>query len=287
MGTTTVLAAGTRVVGEFESDADLVLSGSIDGRLRVQRDLRIMAEAVVDGEVDAERIVVLGRVSGSLHGRRSIEICPGAHVDGDVFTPQIRVHEGVVLNAQVHMSGPPTPPRHYLLPAMLKSYEHVPEESMEEAERAAETLLNALGFELETRAPHADKSGVLRPIFRSREPVPYKRLQENVAKLARVLRSAAGDGDVVPREELPQATGASGAQELAHALSRMRRAALVLGPVAVTHFDENPGARHLAVYERTNTLPEAVGGEPPDPAALLMSLQQAQHEILDEIDRTS
>ena len=282
-GATTVLAAGTRVVGEFESDADLVLSGVINGRLRVERDLRVMAEATIDGDVEAERIVVMGTVTGTLNGLRSIEICPGAQVTGDVYTPQIRVHEGVVLNAQVHMSGPPAPPRHYLLPALLKSYQHVPVEAMEATERAAETLLGALGFELETRAEQPDKSGVLRPIFRSKEAVPYTKLRDNVATLARVMRSAAGDADPALRDSLPQATGAAGAQELANALSRLRRAALVVGPVAMTHFEENPGAQHLAVYERTNSFPEARGAVPPDPATLLMSLQKAQRELLDEI----
>jgi cytoskeletal protein CcmA (bactofilin family) len=271
------------VVGEFESNADLVLSGTINGHLRVQRDLRIMSEATVDGEVEAERIMVMGTVTGTLTGLRSIEICSGAVVTGDVVTPRIQVHEGVLLNANVHMAGPPAPPRHYLLPALLKSYAQAPQQAMEETERAAETLLGALGFELETRAQRVDKSGTLRPIFRSRDAVPYRKLRENVAKLARVLRSAAGDADPALRAEMPQGTGASGARELANALSRLRRAALVVGPVAMTRFDENPGAQHLAVYERTNSLPEAIGGPPPDPAGLLMSLQQAQHDILNEI----
>ncbi len=126
---------------------------------------------------------------------------------------------------------------------------------------------------------------MLRPIFRSREPVAYRKLQENVSKLAKVLRSAAGDADATLRDELPQATGAAGARELASALSRLRRAALVVGPIAMTRFDENPGTRHLAVYERTNSLPEPSGGQTPDPAALLVSLQKAQHEILDELGR--
>lgn len=285
-GSTTVLAAGTSVVGEFESNADLVLSGTVNGRLRIGRDLRIMAEANVDGDVVAERIVVMGTVSGTLQGHHSVEICAGAMVTGDVVTPRIRVHEGVILNAKVHMAGPPTAPRHYLLPALLKTYSGAPERAMEETERAAETLLGALGFELQTRAKRVDKTGALRPIFRSREAVPYGRLRENVATLARVLRSAAGDSDPAPPAELPQATGAAGARELANALSRLRRAALVVGPVAVTRFDENPGERHLAVYERANSLPEPIGREAPDPGALLMSLQQTQHEILNEIGRS-
>ena len=285
LGDPTFLAAGTRVVGEFEADGNLVLSGTINGRLRVERDLRIMAEAVVEGEVEAARIVVTGTVTGTLNGLRSVELCPGAQVNGDIVTPRIQVHEGVILNAQVHMAGPPTPPRHYLLPALLKTYAPVPDQAMEDTRRAAETLLGALGFELETREQRADKTGTLRPIFRSREPVPYRKLRENVQTLVRVLRSAADGADSVLRTELPQATGAAGARELAGALSRLRRAAVVVGPVAVTHFDENPGAQHLAVYERTNSFPEAVAGQPPDPAALLMSLQQAQHEILDEIGR--
>ncbi len=278
-GVATVLSAGTRAVGELHSTEDLVLAGAFEGRLCVQRSLRIMPEARVEGDVEAERILVLGRTQGSLHAEQRIEIRAGARVWGEIVAPQIRVHEGVILNARVHMSGPPGPARHYLLPALLRAYDATSLDSLEPAEQATEKLLRELGFELETRAERADRSGALRPIFRSREPMPYKKLRERLAHLEQALRAASG---AAPAAAEPlQGTGTAGALELAQALGGLRRAAFAVGPVALTRLDENPGALRLAIRERRKALPEPP--ESPDPASLLLYLQKLQHELLDDL----
>ena len=349
--TTTVLAAGTRAVGELESNEDLVLCGSFKGRLRVQRALRVMPEAYAEGDLQAESVLVMGRVEGTVQAATRVEIRPGAVVSGEVFTPQIRVHEGVILNAQVRMSAPvagmgvgvqptrsvqaapagtavpvaggpavqaaatpalsPTPPaaaiapsapaapvapavsgaaadvnvsgappgpaRHYLLPALLKTYDSVPLADVESAERAAEDLLRPLGFELETRSQRPDKRGILRPIFRSAEALPYGKLRERMDRVASVLRSVATPAAEEADDAPLQTTG--GARDLALALGRLRRVALVVGPVALTRFEENPGARHMAVYVRRDSLPD----EAPDPGQLLVALQKVQQELLAEL----
>ena len=291
---TTVLSPGTRAMGELHSVDDLVLSGIFEGKLRVEKSLRILPEARIDGDVVAESILVLGRMQGTLHAQNRIEIRAGAIVGGEVTAPQIVVYEGVILNAKVHMTGPVPgavpapvpvpmavpvtmgPPRTYLLPTLLRSYGEIPREEMEEAERATESFMRSMGFELETRAERADRSGALRPIFRSREPVPYMRLRESMQLMEHALRAATASD---PLDPPVQGTGAAGAREVASALGRMRRAALVVGPVALTHLDENPGASHLAVRRRT--LPEAAPTDSPDPASLLVSLQKLQRELLD------
>ena len=283
VGVATVLAAGTRAVGELHSSEDLVLAGSFEGRLRVDRALRIMPEARLQGEVQAERILVLGRTQGSLHAHDRIEIKPGAVVTGEVVAPQIRIHEGVILNAKVHMSGPVGPPRHYLLPTLLKSYGEVAREDLEQAEQAAENFLRGMGFDLETRAEKADRSGALRPIFRCREPLPYPKLRERLQRVEQALRAASAPAAPGANPEAPlQGTGTGGAREVAQALGRLRRAALVVGPVALVRLDENPGDLHLSVRVR-RTLPEGAGVDGPDPASLLLSLQKLQHELLDEL----
>jgi cytoskeletal protein CcmA (bactofilin family) len=285
-GTATVLGAGTRIVGELDSSEDLVLAGAFEGTLRVQRALRIMPEANVQGEIDAERVLVLGRVQGRLHARERVEIRTGAVVSGDIVAPDIRVHEGVVLNANVRMSGPPAPPRQYLVPALLRSYDKVPSEKLEAAERAAEGFLRSHGFELETRAKRPDRSGTLRPIFRSREPLPYDELKRQLEQVELALQSAVStaDGSLHPQATGLQGTGTSGARELAQALAGMRRAAWAVGPVAVTRFEENPGTMHLAVHVRRGSMPQQPKpGDAPDPAHLLTSLQKVQHELLDDL----
>ena len=371
VGVATVLSAGTRAVGELHSQEDLVLSGSFEGRLFVERALRIMPEARVEGEVRAERILVLGHTQGKLYAQQRIEIKPGAVVSGEVVAPQIRIHEGVILNARVHMSGPGTvappfaaptagiptpqaaptaapapatpaapasgwasapttrampqrdpgprevpgagtgvdpvsasrplpspgiaaawssvpeptvvtavpalgPPRRYLVPALLRSLGDAPHEDIEHAERVTEHFLRGLGFELETRAAHPDRTGALRPIFRSTEPVPYATLRERLQRLEQALRAAVESGPEPPL----QGTGTSGAHDVAMAMARLRRAALVVGPVALVRRDDNPGDLHLSVRVRR---PDPQAADNPDPASLLLSLQKMQHELLDDL----
>jgi hypothetical protein len=163
------------------------------------------------------------------------------------------------------------------LPALLKTYDAAALEDVEGVEHAAEVLLRAIGFELETRARHPDKRGILRPIFRSAEPMQYGKLRERMERVVTALQSVATPA---LEEEAPlQATGAAGARELAQALARLRRVALVVGPVALTSFEENAGAHRVAVYVRRNSLPD----DPPDPGQLLISLQKLQQELLAEL----
>lgn len=306
LGVATVLSAGTRAVGEMHAKEDLVLAGSFEGRLLVERALRIMPEARLDGEVRAERILVLGHTQGKLLAQQRIEIKAGAVVTGEVAAPQIRIHEGVILNARVHMSGAAAPAgaaaeaaaprgaraevavrtaapaagpsRHYLLPALLRSSDDTPREDIEQAERATEKFLRSLGFELETRAARPDRTGSLRPIFRCAEPMPYATLRERLQNVEEALRFAAAASSEPPL----QGTGTAGAHEVALALARLRRAALVVGPVALLRADENPGDLHLAVRVQ-RPLPETSAADSPDPASLLLSLQKIQHELLDEL----
>ena len=155
---------------------------------------------------------------------------------------------------------------------------NAPNEDIEHAERATENLLRGLGFELETRAARPDRTGSLRPIFRSAEPLPYAALRERLQRLEQALRFAASETAEPPL----QGTGTSHAHEVATALARLRHAALVVGPVALVRRDENPGDLHLAVRVR-QPLPEPNASDNPDPASLLLSLQKMQHELMDEL----
>jgi cytoskeletal protein CcmA (bactofilin family) len=284
-GVATVLSAGTRATGELHSTEDVVLVGSFEGKLRIERSLRVMPEARIDGEVQAERILVLGTTDGLLHATQRIEMRAGAVVSGEVVAPQIRMQEGVILNARVHMSGPPGPSRHYLLPTYLRIYDDATPQELEEAEQATEKFLRQHGFELEARAEHADASGALRPIFRSRDALNYRTLRERLSRVESALRAATESSAGPGASESPlQGTGSAGAAEVVQALSRLRRAALAVGPVAMTRLDENPGERHLALRLPPSPLPEGTAGESPDPGSLLVSLQKLQREILHDLE---
>ncbi len=73
-----LLAAGTRIVGDIETEGALILSGVISGNGRVTGELSIAPEAHWQGDVSARSAVVAGRITGSIAVSEKIEIAATA-----------------------------------------------------------------------------------------------------------------------------------------------------------------------------------------------------------------
>jgi len=162
---------------------------------------------------------------------------------------------------------------------------------------AAEGLLRDFGFEPEVRTERVTAgTQTLRPIFRSRDPLPYSHLRERLRSLEEILQSvsAAEPGrerrfGVLSRRsdkdgEPLQTTGADGARALLDAMAQLHNATLMLGPVIVTRLEEDRGAR-LTVRAREDSLPaeNVAQGGAPEPGALLLSLQKVQTEVVQDL----
>lgn len=284
--TSTVFSAGTRIVGMLESVENIVLAGTVEGNIRTDRSVHLTPESVVHGDIDAAEVLVMGHVEGEIRASQRIEIRSGATVNGKILAPQVRVQEGVVLNAEVRMSGPDAAQRHYLLPTLLKSYDRTPNpQALEGAERAAETFLRTLGFEVETRTRTNEKTDTIRPIYRLREPIGYPQLRKRLSEVERVFQQAVeSNGKDAAPGALDATTGANGARELVAALGKLRSAALLVGPVIVTRFESEAGTPKVVVRLRPDSMPEHIGPKAPDPSALLISMQRVQTEVVQSLD---
>jgi len=287
--TATVFSAGTRIVGTLESVENIILAGTVEGNIRTERSVHLTPESVVRGDIDAAEVLVLGHVEGEIRASQRIEIRAGATVNGRILAPQVRVHEGVVLNAEVRMSGPDAEQRHYLLPTLLKSYDrNTNAQELETAERATEHFLRSLGFEVETRPRTSDKTDTIRPIYRFREPIGYPQLRKRLSEVERVFQEAVTGGDKNGSHgTLEATTGADGARELVDALARLRSAALIVGPVIVTRFESEGTPPRLSVRLRPDSMPEHIGPKAPDPSSLLISMQRVQSEVVQSLDAAS
>lgn len=285
--TATVFSSGTRIVGTLESIENIVLAGAVEGNIRTERSVHLTPESRVHGNIDAAEVLVLGEVEGEIHATQRIEIRAGAIVSGKILAPQVRIHEGVILNAEVRMSGPDTAQRHYLLPTLLKTYDrNTNPQALEEAERAAERLLQSLGFEMETRPRTTDKTDTVRPIYRLREPMGYPQLRKHLGEVERVLQGLSEEIADTPPGAVDATTGADSKRQLAAALANLRSAALLVGPVVVTRF-ETDGKPKLSVRVRPDSLPDHSAAGTPDPSQLLMSMQRVQTEVVQSLDATA
>jgi cytoskeletal protein CcmA (bactofilin family) len=279
----TIVSAAARLSGDLVTDEDVVLAGAFEGALRTTRTLQITPTGSLQGEAHAESVLVLGRVEGPIHAVDRVELQAGCFVQGDLSAQRVRIHDDAVFNGRCSIAGPEAARRQYLVPAVLQTFGAAPSpQALTAVQDAAAALLRGFGFDLEVRAERSGNGPqALRPIFRSREPMPYARLREQLRSLEVALQQASDAESPSKNTGEPlQTTGLDGARALLAALAQLRDSALMLGPVIVTRFEAERGPR-LAVRVRQDSLPPVAPAEgaAPDPSALLLSLQKAQTEV--------
>ena len=101
----TILARGTRVNGDVQSEGVLQIEGRIEGTVRSSTRVFITASGEIVGDVHAAEVVVAGTVRGNLHGGERIELQAGGAVNGDVVAPKVAVLEGAVFNGLLQMEA--------------------------------------------------------------------------------------------------------------------------------------------------------------------------------------
>lgn len=100
-GTPSLLASGTRVVGDVETPGALMLGGSVRGDGQVRGELSISADAHWHGEVHAISAVVAGQVIGAIVIAERIEIAATAVIRGRVSARSIAMARGATIDGDV------------------------------------------------------------------------------------------------------------------------------------------------------------------------------------------
>jgi cytoskeletal protein CcmA (bactofilin family) len=100
-----LLAAGCRVVGDFQFTDGLRLDGSIQGDIIGLPDapsILVIAEtAEVNGGITADHVIVNGAVHGSVHARHMLELQPKARITGDVTYRLLEMHKGASIDGKL------------------------------------------------------------------------------------------------------------------------------------------------------------------------------------------
>ena len=100
---TSVIAPGMKVVGDLETSGILKIDGTVQGSIRGARQVMLGRTGVIQGDVQAEEVVLGGRVIGTVTATERVEIQSNSVIEGDVHTRSIVVFEGGLLNGNVRM----------------------------------------------------------------------------------------------------------------------------------------------------------------------------------------
>ena len=105
-GGVTILTAGCHFSGKLYCRGATRIGGTIEGQVIAEGLLVIEDEAVINGDIQAEEIVVHGRIEGKVEGRRRVELCATADMQADVETPSLVIHDEALFNGKTTMKRP-------------------------------------------------------------------------------------------------------------------------------------------------------------------------------------
>ena len=100
-----LIAQGTRIEGNLKFTEGLRIDGEVLGNISASAEqpsiLVISEAATVQGEVQADHVIINGSVRGPVHARELLELQPKARIEGDVNYKALEMHQGAVIAGQL------------------------------------------------------------------------------------------------------------------------------------------------------------------------------------------
>jgi cytoskeletal protein CcmA (bactofilin family) len=94
---------GVSVEGKIVITGTFRVDGQVKGSITSENSLLLGENSQVEGQVDANDVIIAGRFDGSIFAKERVEIQPKGVVTGEVHTPCLIIHSGGVLDGQCHM----------------------------------------------------------------------------------------------------------------------------------------------------------------------------------------
>jgi len=99
----TVIGAGITIEGEISSDEELVVQGTIRGKLDAREGVTVEVGGTVEADITAGPLTVAGSVTGNITSTDRVDLQPGARVVGNVKATRITIADGAQFKGNVDM----------------------------------------------------------------------------------------------------------------------------------------------------------------------------------------
>jgi cytoskeletal protein CcmA (bactofilin family) len=99
----TLLGKDAEIRGSMKTQGSIRVDGVIIGELTSTKTVTIGATGSVDGNINAEDIIISGKVKGVLTARGRIALEASAQLDGDVNATRLSIADGAVFRGRSNM----------------------------------------------------------------------------------------------------------------------------------------------------------------------------------------
>jgi cytoskeletal protein CcmA (bactofilin family) len=99
----TVIGAGIIIEGEITTDEDVVIQGTVRGKLAAKEAVTIQQGATVEADVVGGVLVVGGTLTGNVTAGDRVDLQAGARVIGNVKAARVTIADGAQFKGNVDM----------------------------------------------------------------------------------------------------------------------------------------------------------------------------------------
>lgn len=102
---TTVIGSSIIIDGEISGEDQLVVHGTVKGRIAVRDALVVENGGVVEATIETASVTISGTVNGDIAASERAELRPNSSVVGDIRAPRILIADGASFKGNVDMGG--------------------------------------------------------------------------------------------------------------------------------------------------------------------------------------
>ena len=101
----TVVGPSVNVEGDFASEGNIVVKGTVSGSVFTSKHLTVEMGAKIIANVRAGSATIAGEVKGNMKIKESLELISTSRVVGDIEVKNLKVESGALMYGKVTMPG--------------------------------------------------------------------------------------------------------------------------------------------------------------------------------------
>ena len=99
----TVIGQSIVISGEVEGNEDLIVQGTIQGKISLNSNLIVEPSGNIQADVSSQMVQINGALTGNITASEKVEIKEHGKMTGDIKAPRILIADGALFKGNVDM----------------------------------------------------------------------------------------------------------------------------------------------------------------------------------------